>query len=213
MMKNTFVAGNQQTSVSVRAQVMQPAARDPLLHQVRRQLLDSLPAATRVLQVGVDTDLAAAYRQRHPTAQWCSFDAHAPREELHESCDLIVISDGLQKVPDPLRLLRDLARLVAPNGTLLVSSPNAAQWSALQRLIETDLTRTGEGTWGSNTLHQFSASSLFKLQLDSGWMPHLASAVTASPSPAVTPDAALAIADAAGLPRAPDSRAPDVAPL
>jgi hypothetical protein len=113
-------------------------------------------------------------------------------------------------VPDPLRLLRDLARLVAPNGTLLVSSPNAAQWSALQRLIETDLTRTGEGTWGSNTLHQFSASSLFKLLLDSGWMPHLASAVNASPSPAVTQDAAMAIADAAGVPRATAKRTLDM---
>jgi len=113
-------------------------------------------------------------------------------------------------VRDPLRLLRDLAHLAAPNATLFVSSPNAAQWSALQRLIETDLTRAGEGAWGSDALHQFSASSLFKLLLDAGWMPHLAGAIHAGPNPDAVRHAAMAIADAAGVPRATAQRTLDM---
>ena len=210
MMKSPPVAGAPPAPASVCVQVMQPESRDPLWRQARGQLLDRLPVAERVLQVGEDTDLAAAYRQRHPSAAWRSFDPRAQRTELRGSCDLIVVSDGLQGFPDPQRLLRDLAELAAPGATLFVSGANAAQWSALQRLIETDLTHAGEGVWGSGTLHQYSPSSLFKLLLNAGWMPHLAGAVHAGPRSAAVHDAAMAIAEAAGVPRATAERTLDM---
>ena len=210
MTKNPPVFGTRPTSIGVHVEVMQPESGDPLSKQARGRLLDSLPAAAYVVQIGRDRELAEAYRQRLPTAQWRRFDPHAQREDLQGPCDLIVVSDGLQNLPNPLRLLRDLTKIATPEATLFVSSPNAAQWSALQRLIETDLTNAGEGAWGSDALQQFSPSSLFKLLLDAGWMPHLVGALHAGPSPAPTLDAAMAIADATDVPRATAKRTLDM---
>jgi hypothetical protein len=210
MMKSASLATAAQPAVGMRVQVMQPESRAPLSGQERGQLLDMLPAATRVLQVGADTELGAGYLLRHRMAQWHRVDSGAQHQAPDAAFDLVIISDGLQTVHDPARLLRHLAGCAAPDAALFISSPNAAQWSALQRLIETDLTRAGEGLWGRDALHQFSPSSLFKLLLDAGWMPHLAGAVHAGSSPAATHDAAMAIADAAGVPRATAKRMLDM---
>ena len=181
-----------QATPGAQVQVIQPGTGSPPSPQAQARLLHGLPAAANVLQVGGDAALAAAYRQRHPAARWQRIEPHGPRDAACAGFDLIVL-DELHRLPDPLRLLRELAALAAPGTALIVGCPNAAHWSALQALVETDLSDDGR---------RFSPSSLYKLLLDAGWLPHLVGAVDAAAALSATHDAALAIADAAGVPRA-----------
>src|SRR5688500_11167273 len=87
------------------------AARRACRAEADARLLGALPAAARVLGVGRDAALlGAAYRQTHRMAEWRvveRFDAVTPT--LLEGVDLIVLSDGVEQLADPLPVLRLLA--------------------------------------------------------------------------------------------------------
>lgn len=181
----------------VRVQVLPAGPHAPERTPMRRLLMQHLPAAAHVLQVGADAAIAEAYRARHPSAHWSVFDPTSGAAPPAGGHDLIVIGDTLFDHAAPLALLRALGDVAAPDAQLFVAAPNAAQWSLMQRLVETDF---GEG--GDGSLRHRAPSSLCKLLLDAGWQPHLAATLPAdAPAPAVLA-AAMAIADASGVPRA-----------
>lgn len=182
----------------LRVQVLPAGAPAPERASMRQLLMQRLPAAARVLQVGVDAALAEAYRAGHPAAHWSVFDPAAAAAMPDGEHDLIVIGDTLFAHPAPLALLRALGAAAAPDATLFVAAPNAAQWSLMQRLVETDF---GEVV-GDAAPQRHSPSSLYKLLLDAGWQPHLAGTLPAEPPTPAVLAAAMAVADAAGVPRA-----------
>lgn len=168
------------------------------------RLCAALPPARRVLQVGTDPRLAREYLQRHPGSQWQLHpDLGQPLDTATQHrFDLIVVDVALQRLADPLRLLRELSQLAAgPDAALFVHSVNAAHMDMFARLVEADL--SAEPASPTDVLHRRhdSLSSVFKLLMDAGWMPSLQDQIAEEPGdPAITA-AALAMADALGVPR------------
>ena len=160
-------------------------------------LLAALPPARRVLEIGAASDaLRTAYLARHPGSVW--LEPH----EATEPSDLIVVSDGLQRVPDPVALLRDLAACAAPEAALMLSVSNSARFATLEQLLEADLSESESGPIEPGTLHHFSPSSAYKLLMDAGWMPTLAGQCNTPPPSAGLQSGVHALADALGVPRA-----------
>jgi hypothetical protein len=186
-----------------------------------QSLLRVLPAAARVLQVGCShTTLARDHKRLHPGSIWYGLDDRAdvlercaagldhsmrvpldqqPLLIMREPFDLVVLDDTLHRCRDPLRLLRQLAALCRPDAALVLESSNFAQIEMLARLVEADLTGADSGPSAQRRPH--SPASVFKLLLDAGWMPALADASSVSPGNEPLLGAALALADALGVPR------------
>lgn len=165
-------------------------------------LFAKLPAAQSVLACGVaDATRAAAWRARHPEARWIDVDPTAPLPALDAPPDLIVVGAGLARWADPLPRLRALAALAGPHTRLVVGARNAAQAELLERVIEADLTPAEADAWSAGTRRADTASSLFKLLLDAGWMPRVAERGVV-PVRAGLREAAHALADVMNVPHA-----------
>ena len=52
-------------------------------------------------------------------------------EDLDGAFDLITLMEVIEHTADPQQFLKDLARRLAPNGLLMLSTPNATGWSKL----------------------------------------------------------------------------------
>ncbi len=160
-------------------------------------LLAALPAARRVLEIGASGNaLRAAYLEQQPGCTW--LDAN----DNSEGFDLIVVSDGLQRMADPLALLRGLAACAVPAAVLVLSVANSAQLATLEQLLEADLSESDHGPLAPGALRHFSPASAYKLLMDAGWMPTLAGQRSAPPPPDTLRSGVFALADALGVPRA-----------
>lgn len=159
-------------------------------------LLAALPRARRVLEIGAtDHSLRRAYLERHPGSGWFeSVDGGEP-------FDLIVVSDGLQRLADPLPLLRDLAACATPDAALVLSVSNSARFAALEQLLEADFSESDDGPFAPGSLRQFSPASVYKLLMDAGWMPTLAGQRSAPPPRDDLRSGLHGLADALGVPR------------
>jgi SAM-dependent methyltransferase len=119
------------------------------------RFLDEAPPGTRVLDAGcgtgVETGPYAArlgvvgidYQREHlawasgawPGARFALADlARLPLPDA--SFDLVVLNQVIEHVLDPAAVVRELARVVAPGGRLLVSTPNYGGfgWPAIERV-------------------------------------------------------------------------------
>jgi SAM-dependent methyltransferase len=149
---------------------------DPGLHK----LLATLPAATRVLEVGGGgSELAALHAQRQPGAHWTHLAVDAPLPAPGtESFDLIVVN-RLEHLVDPAATLAALGALLQPGGELRVLAANHASLSGLSRLVEADPSSGVAATAGAalsvGQAHPRwqSHATIFKLMLDAGWTPAL----------------------------------------
>ena len=160
-------------------------------------LLAALPSARRVLEIGASGHaLRAAYLAQHPGCVWLDSNDNT------EAFDLIVVSDGLQRVADPLSLLRGLAASAAPSAAMVLSVANSAQLATLGQLLEADLSESDHGPLVPGALRHFSPASAYKLLMDAGWMPTLAGQRSAPPPPDTLRSGVFALADALGVPRA-----------
>ncbi len=77
--------------------------------------------------VGIDlSDEAVAYARRRFARPGVTFQtADASRTGLADaSADVITSFETIEHVPDPARLLREFVRVLAPGGTLVLSTPN-----------------------------------------------------------------------------------------
>lgn len=177
-------------------------------------LLDALPAARRVLAIGCrGGELEHAYRRRHAGVQWRDADHFEDLADVDAPCDLVVLGTGLDiglatgigrprassLRTDPQQLLQALGRLATPDATLVVQLENSATLSAIERLIEADLSEPAAN--GDDTSRAHSPASVYKLLMDAGWMPTLAGRRDAKPSTQGVAAAALAIADMLAIPR------------
>lgn len=176
------------------------AARRACRREADVRLLGALPAVSRVLGVGRDAAvLGAAYRQIHREATWAvagRLEAVAPA--MLEGVDLVVLSDGVEHLIDPLPALRLLAAHTRADARLVACVRNAAQAELLARLVEADLTTLPADVWSDDAIRRDSPASLFKLLMDAGWMPHLANQTT---RPSRLQFAAHGLADAMAVPR------------
>ncbi|MFT3858022.1 MAG: class I SAM-dependent methyltransferase [Aquabacterium sp.] len=166
-----------------------------------QRLLQALPAAQRVLEIGCGAgQLAQAYRRQHPGSTWIGIERRAElvkpaarhmTQALHLDLnrvdvsavqgpfDLIVVN-RLEHLPNAPKVLADLGRVLAPQGTLIVRAENHARLSALARLIEADPS-TGVPALPDDPASLDEAhprfqshSTIYKMLMDAGWMPTLA---------------------------------------
>ena len=76
-------------------------------------------------------ELIAAARD-HAAAQGLSIDYRVSAvENLEGTFDLITSMEVIEHTADPQQFLNDLAKRLAPNGLLIMSTPNATAWSKL----------------------------------------------------------------------------------
>jgi hypothetical protein len=181
---NSFAAASTRAVVTIGGGVgSEPSAPDD-------KLLAALPPAKRILELGrPDSQVGAAYCERHPQAQWFLADADPMTlESIAGPFDLLVLSNGLP----PLAMLDMANAKVSPGATLIAAIDNAASWSALAQIIEADVDSVDA---------PLSPSAAYKRLLDAGWMPTLADQHPAMPPAASLVEASAPLADALGVPR------------
>jgi SAM-dependent methyltransferase len=161
---------------------------------VNQRLYAALPPAAKVLELGCGTGrLGEQYKKAHPEAQWVGVDVSqevlqiaATRldttycmdldgpalDGLGSGYDCVVLGNVLEHLRYPERLLEELKAITTPEVTLLLCVPNMGHISVLERLIMGDACYDDDGLMDRRHLRFYSCSSLFKLLMDCGWLPH-----------------------------------------
>lgn len=171
---------------------------------VGARLSKALPEAAHVLQVGgADTQLAHDYLRAHPASRWHVHAEHdLPADTTGQPrFDLIVVDTPLQRLSDPLHLLRRLAELAGPEAVLYAHAANSAKLEMIQRIVEADLSSDEAGPTDVDAPKHYSPASIYKLLMDAGWMPNLLDQQPAAAVNEGVAAAAWAMADALGVPR------------
>jgi SAM-dependent methyltransferase len=161
---------------------------------VNEKLYAAIPAAAKVLELGCSTGrLGERYKKAHPGAQWVGVDVSrealtiaAERLDATYCVDLdattldgvgsgydcVVMGNVLEYLKYPERLLEELKAITTPEVTLLLGVPNMSHISVLERLIMGDACYDDDALMDRRHLHFYSCSSLFKMLMDCGWLPH-----------------------------------------
>lgn len=163
---------------------------------LNQKLLDAIPPASRkVLELGcANGRLGQRFKELHPNAEWHGIDISAEAVQtarqhldsvlqldldqgdlatLEGGYDTIVIGDLLEHLRHPAKVLEALYDLTAAQAQIVCCVPNMAHLSVVQRLISGDMSYDPNGLLDETHVRFFSPSSLFKLMLDSAWLPHL----------------------------------------
>lgn len=172
------------------------------------KLLDAIPPSKKVLEFGCATGrLGQRYKQLNPSARWHGVDISAASLEtalnrldrvwtadldsvdvgvFERDYDCVVFGDALEHLKEPERLLLALARITTADAQLVCCVPNMTHISIIERMLIGDLVYDLNGLMDRTHLRFFSQCSIFKLLLDSGWLPHLRDTYhTDYPNPAV----------------------------
>jgi 2-polyprenyl-3-methyl-5-hydroxy-6-metoxy-1,4-benzoquinol methylase len=105
-------------------------------------------------------------------ARWCedmviaNLDRDVPR--LETLYDAIVYGDVLEHLADPLRVLTDLSRFLAPDGAVVVSVPNVAHFVIRLSLLVGRFDYIDRGILDHTHLRFFTERSLRALVADAG---------------------------------------------
>jgi 2-polyprenyl-3-methyl-5-hydroxy-6-metoxy-1,4-benzoquinol methylase len=105
-------------------------------------------------------------------ARWCdhmvvaNLDREVPR--LETLYDAIVYGDILEHLADPLRVLSDLSRFLAPDGAVVVSVPNVAHFVIRLSLLVGRFDYIDRGILDHTHLRFFTERSLRALVADAG---------------------------------------------
>jgi methionine biosynthesis protein MetW len=119
--------------------------------------------------VGIESGAAAAEAEREgfPVVQGlapAAFDA----ARRHGPFDHVVLADVLEHTAEPEPILRAVADLLAPGGSVLVSLPNIAYLRARLRLLRGDWTYDESGIFDRTHLRFFTVTSARQLLLQAG---------------------------------------------
>jgi 2-polyprenyl-3-methyl-5-hydroxy-6-metoxy-1,4-benzoquinol methylase len=173
-----------------------PAAPSNYYDGLNQKLLEAIPPRSRkVLELGcANGRLGRRFKELHPDAEWHGIDIspeaveHARQHldtvreldldqdeltDLDGGYDAIVIGDLLEHLRRPAKVLEALHDLSADGARLVCCVPNMAHLSVIQRLITGDISYDPNGLLDETHVRFFSPSSLYKLMLDSGWLPNL----------------------------------------
>ena len=155
------------------------------------QLLEKIPLNARlVLDVGCGQGaLGAAYLRRNPRARYLGIDSdpavvRIARQRLTEmACadveaeplpfadqkiDCIIYGDILEHLSDPWTLLRRHAASLAPDGTVLVCTPNVEHWRLTQLLLSGGFDYQDTGLLDRTHLRWFTSRTMGKALAEAG---------------------------------------------
>ena len=87
--------------------------------------------------VGVEVSAAAAQEARTKLDEVHSFDVEDPwpAEVLEQSFDVVVLGEVLEHIFDPVEVLRVVHRVLAPNGRVVITTPNFLVWIARLQVL------------------------------------------------------------------------------
>lgn len=138
-----------------------PTGSDPMLSPWHRLVLEHVPEldGKRVLEVGAGSGEFPAYLARaYPITEFVATDfsqvavdnsreraSRIPNLRVEtadaqalpfgsEAFDVVISCEMLEHLPDPQRAVREMARVLRPNGTLLLTTPNYISLSGLHRV-------------------------------------------------------------------------------
>lgn len=157
--------------------------QDPPMNPIL-ELLHRIPLSARVvLDVGCGTgDLLGSFRSMAPTARLLGMEADPDAAaiaahrldhvavcgpetdplpfDLSDGVDCIIYGTALQTVAEPFELLRRHARLLTPDGMLLICVPNIEHWSFVSRLLEGSWDYESAGLLDRRHLRWFSLDGM-----------------------------------------------------
>jgi len=155
------------------------------------QLLDGRPPM-RILDVGCGPGwLAQALTAAGHTVTGVDVDAHdgvasrmhrfvqadltqgLPHDDelAHSQFDVVLAADVIEHLPDPQRLLRDLAARVRPGGSIIASVPNIGHWYPRSRVLAGRFDYDQRGILDATHLRFFTRRSFLRMAHDAGLEP------------------------------------------
>ncbi len=161
-----------------------PGARPaPYPDYANPQLLEKIPlTAGTILDVGcAQGALGAAYLRRNPGARYLGIDSDtvalqvarhrltaiacvdveaSPMPFAVQNIDCIIYGDILEHLSDPWTLLKHHAECLAPDGTVLICTPNVEHWSFAQKLLTGRFDYQDTGLLDRTHLRWFTARTM-----------------------------------------------------
>jgi len=154
--------------------------------------------------------LAGAYKKNNPSTHWTAVgidNAALPKSEgtidlsvdmdldhpdarlIDRKYDVVIMGDILEHLRDPANLLAFARRHIAENGRLICCIPNMSHASVVERLLSSDICYDEVGLLAKSHLRFLSSGSVFKILLDSGWLPEIRDSYTVEyPDPSFLED-------------------------
>jgi SAM-dependent methyltransferase len=160
------------------------------LSDSHRLMLAQVPDGARVLDVGCATGyVAAELGSRGCRVVGFEYDAHAAeqarahcervivgdiesqecRDELPEGMDAVLFGDVLEHLRDPVAVLADARRLLAPDGRVIVSVPNIGVWHARVAIARGRFDYADSGIFDRTHLRFFTRANAHALARDAGF--------------------------------------------
>ncbi len=120
---------------------------------------------------GIELDPIAAERARRVCEHVVLGDLQdVSVEQLNGPYDLLLFGDTLEHVPDPVAVLRTLTPELRPNGTLVVSTPNVANWAVRLGLLAGRFNYTDRGILDRTHLRFYTRRTLVEMLQEAGFI-------------------------------------------
>lgn len=120
---------------------------------------------------GVEVDAAAAAEAR----QWCEkvvvtdLNTHEWVEQVGHDFDTVLFGDVLEHLLHPEETLRNAARVLAPQGRVIISLPNIAHWSVRSGLLRGKFEYESTGILDITHLRFFTPATARQFIEDAGY--------------------------------------------
>jgi SAM-dependent methyltransferase len=121
--------------------------------------------------VGFEYDAEAAERARAHCERVIvgDIESDAVRAELPEGMDFVLFGDVLEHLRDPVAVLADTRRLLAPDGRAIVSVPNIGVWHARLAIARGRFDYAESGIFDRTHLRFFTRRTAHQLAHDAGF--------------------------------------------
>lgn len=83
--------------------------------------------------------------------------------------DALILSEVLEHLVEPGRVVRDLARFVRPGGIVMASSPNVSHWRVVRELLAGRFDLADKGVFDRTHLRWFTPSTFASMFEDAGF--------------------------------------------
>ncbi len=94
------------------------------------------------------------------------------------SFDAIILSEVLEHLVEPGRVLKELARFVRPGGIVLASSPNISHWRVIRELINGRFNLADRGVFDRTHMRWFTPDTFAEMFEEAGFDIHEVGPVT-----------------------------------
>lgn len=118
--------------------------------------------------------------------------------------DMVVAGDVLEHLVDPGACLAWLYGITTGDAQLRICVPNMSHYSIYEKMLTGDITYDPHGLLDNTHLRWMSYSSIYKLLLDNGWLPHLLGAMYSYPGndrDAAIFNGLIGVGESIGIPR------------